>query len=117
MSDSPASSIDPELLQGFQQTSYCIDSPDGRITLRVNQPNPELDKLLARYGCDCWAMISAGNPCSQGLPAEENQRRQQQRAAELIALGFRVLQGAGVPDHPDEAGMRAEAMLFVLGLP
>ena len=61
------------LIQAYRETHYKTD--DGLVLL-IDQPNPALAQAQRERGTDCSAFITACNPLSQSLPADQNVARQ-----------------------------------------
>lgn len=97
----------------YRATRYIAETGQGDIVIRIDQPTPALDKLLAAQGDIGWAFISACNPGSQRLPDRENTERHVQLLATVAALGFQSIPGHGVPDNP---GWQPEISLLILGI-
>lgn len=97
----------------YRATRYIAETGRGEIVIRIDQPTPALDKLLAAKGHGEWAFISACNPGSQRLPDQENAERHARLIAEVTALGFQGIPGHGVPDDP---GWQPEISLLILGI-
>ena len=105
-------SLPPQLLTAYRRTSFNVSTPAGIISLRCGRRSPELDALLKEAGTSCWAYLTAYNPNSQQLSAEENRRRQDDLVAEVSAKS-RVLHGEGAGDEGD---WPPEPSVLVLGM-
>lgn len=103
----PTSRATPELEAAYRATSYRAGS---KLELRVGEPNAALDELLAERGLLAWAYLTAFNPGSVALPAEENRARQTQLLRRLE--GYQLLPGEAVGDD----GTWEEASVLVLGI-
>jgi hypothetical protein len=90
-------SIPPELVQAFMETEYIVQT-DPAFKMRIGQPCPELDRLLAERSAHCAAFITAWNPFSQQLSEQENKDRQQELKAKLKTRGLAFVDGIG--QHP-----------------
>lgn len=101
----PAERIELEF--AYAATTYQA----GSLRLRVGEPAPALDALLAARGLDQWAWLTAVNPRSQPLPPAENRRRM----ADLLSRlqGRLWLRGEAVSDRGD---WPAEPSVLVLGM-
>lgn len=109
--------IPPELLAAFRATRFIVHGAEGGpaagITLRVDQKNPALDRLLAQRGVRGCAFITAWNPGAVRLPAGENARRQAALAAAVRAAGYECWPGEGVGA---DGFWPAEDSLLILGI-
>lgn len=99
------------LLEAYHRTTYRIDAPDAPIPLRIGCPDPRLNALLAGFGAECWAFITAYNPGSRPQTLEVNERALVRLRNELHSAGYPVLSGEGVGD-----GWPPEPSFFVPGL-
>lgn len=117
MSDSNQKSIPPEqflaLDLAYQQTIYEVFSGSQVIHLQVNVKNPQLDRLLSQHQENSWALITAHNPFSQLLAADENKRRNQSLSLALEQRKFSALAGLG---RDADGHWPPEASYFVLGI-
>lgn len=85
----------------YEKTTYCVHAGAKRpICFRVGGRSVRLDALLERYGAARWAFITAWNPQSRQLPANENVARQNALLERLIAAGIRCLPGEGRGEDP-----------------
>ena len=87
-----------EMERHYRSTTYWARTPRGAIPLRIDLGSAALAALLAEYGADDWAFLTAWNPGSVPAGAESNraaQRRLLQRLRECAAV---VFPGRGVPD-------------------
>lgn len=96
----------------YRQTVYWVHAPQSYVGLRIDETNPELDRLLEETGAEEWAHITAWNPRSQRLPPPKN--RQAHECLEwTVRLRYASLPGVGAGtdgDWPPEEG------LFVFGI-
>lgn len=88
------------LERAYRATSFWVKLPSGRARIRHGEVQPALDRHLPR-GRPRWAHITAFNPGSRPLSAEENRRRQAALRATASALGYRVFPGWGQADQGD----------------
>ena len=58
----------------YRKTSYFADTPAGRLCIRIGEAHPVLDTLLTARGLRSWAYVTAHNPGSVPLTADENGR-------------------------------------------
>lgn len=101
-----------QLLSAYLRTSFGVWTPDGEIILRCGHSSPDIDRLLERAGVSSWAYVTAYNPASRRLSAEENRARHDGLVAE-VSSRFSVLHGEGVGDDGD---WPAEPSVLVLGM-
>ncbi len=80
--------------------------------LTVGIASPELTGLYQEHKVVCAAFITAFNPFSQKLTADDNHRRQAELAKELTRRGIGFVDGVG--QHP--SGNWREASFLVFGL-
>jgi S-adenosylmethionine synthetase len=90
----PPSAIAPGLIQSYRDTEYHAMAP-GRCTLRIDQACAELEDLHRREGVASSAFVTACNPRSTSLLADENAARQAELRSELVRRGLRFLDGHG----------------------
>lgn len=101
--------IPSNLLQAYLTTEYHVT--DLKLTIRISQLHPDLDKFLKRYACTEWAFITAYNPASHILPEEENIARHQMLVEDLAE--YTCFEGYGVGTDPQ---WEPERSLLVLGI-
>lgn len=106
-----ATVIDTQVLRAYRETDYVVSS-EPPVTLRIGNHNADLQRLHSRLGVTQSAFLTACNPFSRDVGAEENARRQVALEARLEAAGWRWLDGIG--QHPE--GGWAEASFLVLGI-
>ena len=104
---------DERLLTAYRNTSYFADTPAGRLRIRIGEAHPVLDTLLIARGHRHWAYVTAHNPGSVPLTAEENGARHTQLEADVRARGYEAFAGEGVGD---DGAWPAEASLLILGI-
>jgi len=102
--------LDPGLIQAYQQTHY--KTVDG-LTLLVDHPNAKLAQAQRQHGTDCSAFITACNPFSQSLSADQNAARQAHLAKALAQRSLAFVHGIG--QHPSNT-WPGEASYLVFGL-
>lgn len=74
------------LERAYRDTAYEALGPGTQLDLRVDESHAALDALLEATGRRGWAFMTAWNPRSQTLPAEENGERQRALWAALEEL-------------------------------
>ena len=106
--------IDARMDAAYRATAYRVLVPgEAPIDVRVGEASARLDALLAHYRVEAWAFITAWNPGSKPVTAEENAARDAELLEAIEAGGWRFYEGAGIPPQPDWS---AEASLLVLGI-
>ena len=103
--------IDKKLQQAYLDALYRVE---GKIDFRIGEYSTELHRLHAVHQAHHSHFITAFNPESKRLPAEENAARHAELGRRLDALGANKLAAAGLdPDGqwPPEPGY------FVFDLP
>jgi len=89
-----------QLEAAYHATTYLIRPMSGKLVLRIGEPSPELEQLLIKSRCQCWAFISAVNPESKRLSEAANANRHRQLLALISELKLPYYTGDGVPDAP-----------------
>jgi hypothetical protein len=92
----------------YRGTSYYVDTPGGRLCIRVDEPCLDLDHLLMEQGARSWAYITAYNPHSVRFKAELNAARQRELEEAVARAGYRFYRGEGVGSNsrwPPEASL------------
>ena len=97
----------------YRKTSYFADTPAGRLRIRIGEAHAVLDTLVAARGHRQWAYVTAHNPASVRLTADENRTRHTRLEADVRARGYEVFPGEGVGDDGE---WPAEASLLILGI-
>ena len=88
-------SISAQLAKAYQQAHYVIHGEDGEIQLRVGQASPELAALMQQHATQSAAFLTAYNPYSVLLSAEENARNHNALINDIAALGLKWIAGEG----------------------
>lgn len=104
--------MNAKLLDAYRRTAFMANTPKGRLCLRVGQRSIELDELLTAHGVNTWAYVTALNPGSVPLTAEENSARQRQLERTVAELGLASYAGEGIGD---DGRWAPEPSLLVLG--
>lgn len=102
-----------ELEAAYCATTFAAELPDGEIGIRIGQRHPRLDALFKEQSAGTWAYITACNPGSVNLPAEENDKRNAELVRYLELKGYRFFLGEGRPDKP---GWDPETSVLVIGI-
>ena len=107
------SEVPAELIEAYKRTQYLVRTKDGAIALRVGQPSKEMADLIHAAQAGGGAFITAENPFSQPLTADENKARQGCLREDLAGLGAVVIDGAGQGEDP---AWPAEASYAAIGI-
>ena len=92
----------------YRATAYRVYLPGGTVEIRIGEVNGQLDAFLAAAKARDWAFISAVNPASRILPAEENAKRHAGLCHDVGVAGLSGFPGealADAGDWPTEAGL------------
>jgi hypothetical protein len=108
-----ANRIDSALDRAYRNTAFEVDHPERNFAIRIGETCEQLDAVLRRHGLREWAYVTACNPRSKRLPADENALRQTALQAYLHEAGFIAYPGRGVPAEP---GWQPEDSFLVLGI-
>lgn len=108
---SEESSIDPALIQAYRETDYIIDD-DPPVLLRIGEQNDGLRVMLASFGVETGAFITAWNPDGEAQAADRNYERQADLLDEIEKLRLNYFVGKG--QHPEQAWY--EDSFFILGI-
>lgn len=96
-------------------TRYTIDLPNGcHLTLTIGAPTAEVDLLLSQNNASSFAYLTAFNPQSTTLSADENWKRHEQLCLELKQRGFSFLTGKAIPDTGE---WEPETCVFAFDMP
>jgi len=105
--------MEEALLEAYRRTRFVANTPKGRLWLRVGRRCGELDHLLADHSVTTWVYVTAFNPRSMPLPAEENWARQRELERSVVELGLVWYPGEGIAD---DGRWPPEPSLLVLGI-
>lgn len=103
----------------FRATRYEAFGLGCELSLRVDQPHPELDALLFNTSRINWAFLTAWNPRSMPTDAQQNSKANRELANQLGELRdeedrpLLVLPGRGVGPDPN---WTPEESFLVLGI-
>lgn len=106
------SSLDPDLIQAYQETDYRVDSTTPFI-MKVGMASQPLRQLYTHYRSDCAAYITACNHFGRSLSDAENTARQAAFSSELTGRGLEFISGVGLDSKGEWPG---EASFLVMGL-
>lgn len=104
---------DEALLAAYRQTTYWVIGREVCHGLRIGAHHPGIDTLLDEFAAGCWAYLTAWNPHSRLLSADENAARQRRLCERLSASGHCFLSGRSIAD---DRGWPSEESVWVPGL-
>lgn len=102
--------VSDALVDAYRQTRFRVLAGAGPFTLRIDERSFELSGLMAAQGSYSAAYLTAENPFSIAISADENAVRQANLKADLDAIGALTVQGEGEgadPTWPPEASWLA----------
>ena len=77
-----------ELIKHYTDADYLLELDSRRYVLKIGErPAAEFEDFLQSTAANCWAVITAWNPCSRVLSAHQNQQKQAQLEDTLHARG------------------------------
>lgn len=88
------STLDPDLLKAYLETDYIV-SDDPPLMMKIGEQNDDVRILLASFGTDRGAFITAWNPRSTPLKEEDNDDRQATFLGEIELRRLNYLVGYG----------------------
>ncbi|CAJ0791370.1 hypothetical protein LMG18090_02691 [Ralstonia mannitolilytica] len=97
----------PELIAAYQRARYRVRGPQGDVLLRLDAASPCVAGLLAQADAPWAVFVTAHQPFSRPVSAEQNAARQAELLAWVIARGMAWLPGEGGP--PDDVPAHAWA--------
>lgn len=93
---------------------YSVEVPNGStIQFFIGKQNPDLDMLLRQHHASTFAYLTAYNPRSTTLSAEENQRRQAELEDLVKAKGIEYLTGKS---YPESGEWEPEVCIFAFNM-
>jgi len=92
-----SSKIDPETIDAYLQTDYCVTG-NTPLILRVGIPNDTLAMLYKQHRTNSAMFITACNPYSRDIGETANAERQAKLHLELTRRKLPFLEGVG--KHP-----------------
>jgi hypothetical protein len=84
------------------------------LTLTIGAPTPDVDQLLSQNHASRYAYLTAYNPQSTTLSADENAQRHEHLCLELDQRGFTYLTGKAIPDAGE---WEPETCVFAFDMP
>lgn len=107
------SEVPTEQVRAYQRTRYIVRANDASFALCIGQQSEEIAELIQKASAVGGAFITAENPYSEALAANENKARQDHLREDLVGLGAVVVDGAGQGDDPS---WPAEASYAAIGI-
>lgn len=107
-----ASAIAAGLIQAYRETLFIAHMPE-QLVLQIGVFSAGLERCYRKEALSSAAFLTACNPFSRPLSAEENAERQERLRANLTAGAFRFFTGEG--RHPS-GDWPPEASFLVLGV-
>ncbi|MEL6655029.1 MAG: DUF3293 domain-containing protein [Bacteroidota bacterium] len=104
--------IDQDLQKAYENALYRISKPP--ISWKVGNYCTELDELLSEHDVEVATFITAYNPGSVSLTAEENQQRNATLQKALATVGYSYLHGQG---EDVQCIWTPELSFLVMGMP
>jgi hypothetical protein len=103
----------PELIAAYEKAQYVVLG-DPELVIRVGEPNPDLDELLAAEGAATAAFITAANPGGKAKSAWQNEIANAALVETQTQAGYRCFEGEG----RDPFGRwKPERSALVVGIP
>lgn len=87
-----------ELEALYRATTYRVFLPDTMCELRIDQPSEALRRWLEGESIESFAIVTAFNPGSQRLSANENAERQAQLECDLLEGNYEPYAAENVAD-------------------
>ena len=104
--------LSEKLLSAYEETHYCVFH-EPPFSLQIGVRSDEAAQLHEDYGVQTSVFLTACNPFSQPLSAEENRCRQVELERTIAQQGWWSKQGTG--RHPSNNWL-AEPSFLILGI-
>ena len=88
-----------DFTEHYKATTFRVETPAGHIDIRVGAKHPGIDSFLSRHNATEWAYITAWNPASQPLSADQNELANVTLLQSIRNRGFEWYVGDGIPDN------------------
>lgn len=102
-----------ELEKAYRETTYTAHTPKQIFDIYIGIQNTEFDRWLQENKVQTWVMLTAANPYSQELPAEQNEKHNQTLAKKLNKKGWAFHYSEGIPSNEVWA---KEPSFFILNM-
>jgi hypothetical protein len=107
------SEVPTELVEAYKRTKYLVRANDASFALCIGQQSAEMAELIQTASALGCAFITAENPFSQSLTADENKVRQDSLHEDLVGIGAAVINGEG---QGEDTAWPAEASYAAIGI-
>jgi Protein of unknown function (DUF3293) len=97
----------------YVATAFRVEAPDGHIDIRIGEKDAQIDALLSKLNAIEWAYITAWNPGSRPVPAEQNTLAHDKLLQIIRGRGFTYYEGDGIPD---QEGWAPERSVWIAGI-
>lgn len=87
--------ISPKLIKAYREAVYVVHLGDREIALQVNQASSQLAELMKEWEVTTAAFLTAFNPYSQALDAQENEARQKKMWIDALPMCSKIFPGIG----------------------
>jgi hypothetical protein len=105
--------VTPELIAAYEKALYVVfGRPE--LVIRIGEPNPDLDELLAAEGAASGAFITAANPAGVATSAWKNEIANAALVETQTQAGYRCFEGEG---RDPQGRWRPERSALVVGIP
>lgn len=104
---------DLELTESYTATTFRVNGPVDAVDIRVGHRHPAIDQLMGDASPSEWAFITAWNPRSELLAAEQNEAAQSALLRVVRERWLRFYEGSGIPDSP---GWAPERSVWIAGI-
>ncbi len=102
----------PELIAAYEKALYVVfGRPE--LVIRIGEPNPDLDELLAAEGAATAAFITAANPRGVATSAWKNEIANAALVETQTKAGYRCFEGEG---RDPKGRWRPERSALVVGI-
>ena len=110
---SPPEPSHSDLAEMYLATDYVVDDLPASFTIKLGEANDQLNDFLDRGVISSWAFLTAWNPRSTPLNADENYARQHELLKFLRSNSYHFLHGRGVGTDP---AWEPEESLFIIDI-
>ena len=97
----------------YRATTFRVETADDYIDIRIGQQHAKVDAVLSRLGAMEWAYVTAWNPGSRSMGADENALAQGELVRLIRDRRFEFYKGNGIPV---ENGWVPEQSIWIAGI-
>lgn len=108
--------FDDRQWNAYRATLYRVQAPGRELSLRIDQFDEKLDRLLRESGVRQAALLTAWNPGSKPTLRSINESQQQRLWAELRDAGYPCLAGINEPIDESTRDSWSEASVLALDI-